>query len=405
MKAIMMVAGRSTRTYPLTLSRPKPLLKVANRTIIEHNLESLCGIVDEVILVVGYMKEMLKEHLGDSYKKIRLTYVEQKEQLGTANAVLAAERHIQGKDKKNAADESFLVMYGDDIYSRKDILEVARRKNAVLAQKVKDPTVFGVFVVRKKRLIDVVEKPKKFVSDLANVGCFSFRTDFFSYLKRIKKSERGEYELTDAIALYAKDKKVDIVTVSGYWLPIGYPWNLLEANAFLLKSVKTDIKGEIEEHVTVKGELVLGKGSIIKSGTYIEGPVVIGENSIIGPHAYIRPDTTIGNNCRIRGELFDTIVMDNSTAKHNCYLGHSVLGEDVNIGAGTITSDYRHDGKTNITVVNGSKVDTGRRKLGSFMGDHVRTGINTTIYPGRKLWPNTGTLPGEIVTKDIIKNI
>jgi bifunctional UDP-N-acetylglucosamine pyrophosphorylase/glucosamine-1-phosphate N-acetyltransferase len=297
-------------------------------------------------------------------------------------------------------------MYGDDLYSRKDIEEVVKHKNAVLAQKVKDPANFGVFIVDGAKLVDVVEKPKEFVSDLVNVGCFSFDRSIFSYLKQIKKSKREEYELTDAIAILAKEKDVVVVTTSGYWLPIGYPWNLLEANAYLLRSIKTELDGEIEDHVTINGEVVLGKGSVIKSGTYIEGPAMIGKNSVIGPHAYIRPDTTIGDNCRIRGELFDTIVMDNSTAKHNCYLGHSVIGEDVNIGAGTVTSDYRHDGKTNITLVNGIKVDSGRRKLGAFIGDHVRTGINTTIYPGRKLWPNTGTMPGEVVTKDIMeKNI
>ena len=93
-------------------------------------------------------------------------------------------------------------------------------------------------------------------------------------------------------------------------------------------------------------------------------------------------------------------IMANSTSKHVAYLGHSVLGEDVNIGAGTITADYRHDGRNHMTLVNGNKVDSGRRKLGAFLGDDVKTAINTTIYPGRKIWPNLGTLPGEIVTKD-----
>jgi bifunctional UDP-N-acetylglucosamine pyrophosphorylase/glucosamine-1-phosphate N-acetyltransferase len=92
--------------------------------------------------------------------------------------------------------------------------------------------------------------------------------------------------------------------------------------------------------------------------------------------------------------------MKNSTAKHFSYIGHSVIGEDVNIAAGTVTSDYRHDGKEHTTMINGRKIGTNRRKLGAFIGDNVRTGINTSIYPGRKIWPGMFTLPGEIVKED-----
>ncbi len=95
--------------------------------------------------------------------------------------------------------------------------------------------------------------------------------------------------------------------------------------------------------------------------------------------------------------------MDNTTSKHTSYAAHSVIGEHVNIGAGTITADYRHDGKNNITIVNGNKIDTGRRKLGAFIGDNVNTGIGTLIYPGRKLWPGTYTSPGEIVKIDKVE--
>ncbi|MBN2457804.1 NTP transferase domain-containing protein [Candidatus Woesearchaeota archaeon] len=392
MKAVMMVAGKSTRTHPLTVTRPKPLLKVLNKTIIEHNLDQLSGIVNEVVIIVGYRKDMIIEHLGSSYKGMRLTYIEQKEQLGTGHALQIAEKH---------AGKRFIVMYGDDIYSGKDIMLISKVDNSVLAKKVENPENFGVFVTEGDRLVRVIEKPKEFVSDLANVGCFMLTDDIFPYLKKVKKSVRGEYEITDALSMLAEEQKVTVVPAKDYWFPIGYPWNLLEANAYLLKSIKQDIKGEVEDNVTIKGNVIIGKGTVVRSGTYIEGPVIIGEDCQIGPSAYIRPDTAIGDRCKFRGEAFDMIMMDDSVAKHNCYIGHSVLGVDVNIGAGTITSDYRHDGKSNMTIVNGKKIDSGRRKLGSFMGDHVRTGINTSIYPGRKLWPNTGTLPGSVVKKDI----
>ena len=107
MKAVVLAAGKSTRTYPLTLTRPKPLLEVANKPILQHNLESLSGLIDEVILVVGYRKEMIKERFGEEFNGIKLTYVEQKEQLGTGHALLHAEGYVSGR---------FLVLMGDDIY-------------------------------------------------------------------------------------------------------------------------------------------------------------------------------------------------------------------------------------------------------------------------------------------------
>ncbi len=392
MKAVIMAAGKSTRTYPLTLTRPKPLLPVAGKTIIERNLGELKGIVDEVIIIVGYKKEMLMEHVGMEYMGLKITYAIQKEQHGTGHAVLQTERFV---------DDRFIVMNGDDLFSGKDIRKLLSHDNAALAVHKDDNCQFGLCIVEGGNLREIIEKPEQEQPGLCNVGCYIFETGVFDILRKLKKSPRGEIELTDAVTAIAKKKRFAIEKITDFWLPISYPWNLLEANSHFLKNIKTDIKGTVEKGATIKGEAIIGKGTVVKNCTYIEGPVMIGEDCVIGPSAYIRPDTTIGDRCKFRGEAYDAIIMDESVAKHHCYIGHSVLGVDVNIGAGTITSDYRHDGKNNITIVNGKKVDSGRRKLGSFMGDHVRTGINTCIYPGRKLWPNTGTLPGEIVKKDI----
>lgn len=392
MQAIILAAGSSTRTLPLTATRPKSLLKIANKSILEHTLEQLEDLAEEVILVVGFKAEMIKAAFGNKYNKITIKYAEQKEQFGTGHALLQAEKY---------AKEKFIVLGGDDLFFKEDLLKLKNEKCALLAQEAEKPENFGIIDEEKGCLKRIAEKSSAPVSNLANIGCYLLDRNIFSLIKQLKKSERNEYELTDAVNELAKKEKIKVIR-SKQWIPIGYPWDLLNANTLLLSKIKkSEIKGDIEEHVAIRGNVIVGKGTVVKSGSYIEGPVIIGEGCIIGPNAYIRPDTAIGNNCKIRGELFDIIVMDNSVAKHNCYLGHSVIGEDVNIGAGTITSDYRHDGKSNITVINGKKVDSGRKKLGTFMGDHVRTGINTSIYPGRKIWPDKTTLPGEIVKEDI----
>ncbi len=392
MKAVIMAAGKGERCYPLTLTRPKPMLKIMDKTVLEHNLEQINGLVDEAIIVVGYKKEMIKEKFKKKYKKIKITFVEQEKQLGTGHALMQAEKFINGK---------FILMNGDDLFSRTDIEKCLLHDYAILGQEVKDPERFGIIYCDKKILKNIVEKSENPKSGFANIGLYILDDRIFEILKNMKKTKRNEYEITTAINEFAKIRKIFCEKVRDYWLPITYPWNYLEANVFMLNRIKkTQINGKIEQDVTIKGKVFVGDGTIIKSGSYIEGPVYIGDDCEIGPNAFIRKDTIIMDMVRTRAEIVDSVLMEGVTAKHVCYLGHSVIGENSNIGASTISADYRHDTKENMTVVNGKKVNTHRRKLGSFIGDNVNTGIGTLIYPGRKIWPNLGTLPGEIVLKD-----
>ncbi len=396
MQAIILAAGKSTRMHPLTVEKPKSLLNIANKTILEHNLEQLNGLADEVLIIVGFRKEMIMEKIGAKFKNIKIRYIIQKEQLGTGDALLQAEMFL--KDR-------FIALGGDDLFSRQDIKNCLKYRHCILAEKVNNPEKFGVLVLDKGIVKKIVEKPKKYVSDLANTGLYVLDKKIFDILKKIKKSERNEYELTDALQILCKTEKVHCVDVKDYWLPIGYPWHILEANEFFLKRIKkSEIKGKIEKNVFVKNNVAIGKNTIVKSGCYIEGPAVIGENCEIGPNCYIRAYTSIGNNCKIGNgvEIKNSVVMDNTKIPHLSYVGDSVIGEHTNLGAGTKIANLRHDKQTIKTMINGELVDTGRRKFGAAIGDNVHTGINTTIYPGRKIWPNRTTKPGEVVEKDII---
>lgn len=397
-KAIILAAGKATRMYPLTLTRPKALLPVTGKALLAYNLEQLQGVVDEVILVVGYAKEQIRNTFGTRYGKLTLTYVTQEEQLGTGHALLQAEQYV----RKNLKG-SFLVMVGDDIFFQEDLEACFHHPLAVLVKKVPNPEIFGVVVEDAGRVTKIVEKPKHFISNLASIGAYTFDTEIFAYLRSAAKSNRGEYELPEALHQMVEAKEVSCVHAN-QWLPIGYPWDLLSANEYFLKAMEGKREGMIEKNVVINGPLSVGKGTVIKSGTYIEGPVMIGENCKIGPNSYLRPYTTIGNKCHIGQavEIKNTIVMDNSNVPHLSYIGDSVLGEGVNLGAGTITANLRHDNQNIQAMNNGEKCDTGRRKLGAIIGDQVHTGINTSIYPGRKIWPWKATLPGEIVTKDIM---
>jgi bifunctional UDP-N-acetylglucosamine pyrophosphorylase/glucosamine-1-phosphate N-acetyltransferase len=396
MQAVVLAAGKSTRTYPLTLTKPKPLLKVANRTIIEHTLEQLDGLVNEVFIVVGYKANMVRNFLGSRFGKIRINYVVQDKPLGNADALRLVDNHIKG---------NFILMFGDDLYSKRDIRNLLKHKNAILAKKVENPQCFGVLEVKNGNFSRVVEKPDEFISDLVNVGCFVFSRGIFDVLGRVKLSKRNEYELTDAYNLMSRKIKIKVVLVEDYWLPITYPWNVLEANEFLLSRIRSrkGKKARIERGAVLEGKVVVGEGTVIRPGSYIEGPVIIGKECIIGPNCYLRGAVTVGDNCHIGQavEVKNSIIGDNTNIAHLSYVGDSILGNGCNLGAGTITANLRHDSKSVKSMIGKNLVDSGRRKFGVVMGDNCKTGIHTSFYPGVKVDPNCATLPGEVIKRDL----
>lgn len=186
---------------------------------------------------------------------------------------------------------------------------------------------------------------------------------------------------------------------------IRYPWDLIRANELHVSSLSVDlVRGDVHASAVIEGVIHLGAGSRVLPGVFIEGNVVIGENCKIGPNCYIRGNTSIGDRCHIGQsvEIKNCLILSKTNVGHLSYVGDSVLGEGVNFGAGTTTSNLRHDGKNHRSMVSGSLIDTGRRKFGAIIADGVHTGINTSIYPGRKFWPGTTTLPGDIVRHDIV---
>ena len=393
LQAVILAAGKSTRTLPLTLSKPKALLEVAGQSILEHNLDALDGLVKEAVIVIGFEGHQIMQRIGHKRGTINISYVEQIQQLGTAHALRTAE--TRAKDR-------FIVLMGDDLYSREDLKKIAAHDLAVLVQKVPDISVFGTVKFKDNIVVEILEKVGFAKEGFANTGCYVLSRQIFSAIKQVKKSARGEFELVDALNALAGTYKLKVEQASS-WQPVVYPWSLLHANEILIHKIKGSIKGEVEKGVTLKGEVVIGKGTIVRAGAYIEGPVIIGENCSIGPNCYIRAGTFIGDNCLVgnASEVKNSILMKGTHVGHLSYVGDSVFGENVNLGASTITANLRHDNNPVKSHVKGALVSTQRRKLGAILGDNVHTGIHTTIYPGRKIWPGKNTLPGEIVRKDI----
>ena len=183
-----------------------------------------------------------------------------------------------------------------------------------------------------------------------------------------------------------------------------YPWQILDISGMILSSLDHSvIAGELSPQAVIDGQLILGENSRILPGVYIEGNCMIGRNCKIGPNCYLRGNTIIGDFCHIGQavEIKNSVIGSHTAIGHLSYAGDSVIGSQVNFGAGTIAANLRHDNQNHRSMADGKLMDTGRRKFGTVIGDGVHTGINTAIYPGRKLSPGASTTPGMIVKYDL----
>jgi bifunctional UDP-N-acetylglucosamine pyrophosphorylase/glucosamine-1-phosphate N-acetyltransferase len=395
LKAIVLAAGQGTRMGPLTRNTPKVMLPIANKPLLYHVIKSAhdAGIRD-FVLVVGYGEQIIKEYFKDgSPMGVRIEYIHQEKQLGTADAVGSVEGMV---------DESFLVLNGDIIVSAAHIKKLTGcRSDAVLtARHVDNPSEYGVLEVQDDRVLRIIEKPANPPTNLANAGIYVFPLSIFDAIHRTPLSIRKEYEITDSLQMLIDEgKDVGFLELSDKWMDIGKPWELLEANEYFLSNLQPSIKGEVEPFATLKGSVSVGEGTIIRNGAYIVGPVIIGNDCDIGPNCYIRPGTSIGDNVRIGNavEIKNSIIMKGTHIGHLSYVGDSIIGERCNFGAGTKVANLRHDGRTIRVMLKGKLMDSGRRKLGTIMGDEVHTGINSMINVGAVIESKAMIAPGEFV--------
>ena len=410
MKAVVLAAGEGARLQPITLTRPKHLISIGGKPILEHCLTAIkaCGI-SEIVIVVHYMAEAIREYFGSGEKLgLKIEYAYQKGVLGTGNAAGVAEPYVDG---------DFLLVYGDLLFTAealKKVLETHNRKkpSATLSVvHVERPEDYGIVELKDDgRVKRIIEKPRReeAPTNLANAGLYVFSTEIFEKVKRISASSRGEWEITDAIELLIKEEKpVFAVEISkDEWFDIGRPWDLLEANHWVLTRMEPSVLGKVEEGAHIIGPVTVAESACIRSGAYIEGPAYIGEHSDVGPNCYIRPCTSIGRNVRIGNacEIKNSIIMDGVHIGHLSYVGDSIIGEKCNLGAGTITANYRLDAGTIKMMIKDRLVDTGRTKLGAVLGDNVKTGIGALLMPGVKVGNNCWIGPNVIVHRDLPPN-
>jgi bifunctional UDP-N-acetylglucosamine pyrophosphorylase/glucosamine-1-phosphate N-acetyltransferase len=379
MECVVLAAGEGKRMRPLTAKRPKVMLPLANKPMMEHLILAAkdAGISD-FVFVVGYGEREIRKHFGDgSAWNIHIEYAPQRHQHGTADAVRAARDLVTGP---------FLVLNGDMVLKSEDIAELSKKPLHCMSVSTTDhPQDFGVVLAEGGLITSLEEKTQNPRSNLINAGAYLFSLEIFDLIDQVRPSPRGELELTDALAVLIADRKLYAHNLS-YWMDVGHPWDMLDANATLLETVPQCKNGTIEEGVVLKGSVVVEEGSVIKSGTYIEGPCIIGKNCRIGPHAYIRGATSIGDDCHIGhcSELKNSIIMSGTKIPHFNYVGDSIIGSGCNFGAGTKIANLRHD-HANVKVCG---KDTRRKKFGAIVGDGVQFGINCSVNVGTMIGSN-----------------
>lgn len=401
MKALILAAGEGTRMRPLTANIPKPLLPVAGKPFLQHIIETLESLeIRDIHLLIGWKNLKIKEYFGDGQRfNVSITYLYQEERLGTAHAVGIA---------KSVMDSDFLCLNGDIVVARSYIQGLmdfykTHKGDIISLAKVDKPERFGVVELKGERVREITEKPKAPKSNLINAGIYIFTPNMFKAIEETSKSSRGEYEITESIKIMMKSNDIYGYVLGEPWVEIGRPWDLLRANEIIMKDLEERFEGDKERNTEVSGPVRIGKGTVIRNGSYILGPVVIGENCAIGPNCVIRPSTVIGDECKIGNavEVKNSVIMNYSNAPHNNYVGDSIIGQRCNLGAGTKVANLRLDGKNISVVLRGKLLDTGPRKLGVIMGDDVKTGINSSIDSGTIIGENSYLGPNALARGNI----
>ena len=392
MKAIILAAGEAAHLSPFSETRPISMIGVAGRTMLDNTFALLKSAgINDIFIVVGHKKDKLIERLQQQdHNGLNLHYVEQKRKLGIGHAVMQVKNKI-------SPGEYFLLLYGDTLTSENIFSKVQQSFHSFkcpVASICLPPSnqMFGnVFLNARMEITKIVEKPKG--NNLGNYvlsGVFILPASFFKLL------ESSGNSMEKALKKVVAEEGLRASMWEDEWLDVVHPWEILTANKMIMDSWQESSIAKtatLEANVTLQGIVRIEAGAIIKSGAVLEGPCCIGEGSYIGNNSLIRSYTSVGKNCSVGSgvELKNCVVMDNSQIGRLSFVGDSVLGENVDMGAGCMTVNRTVDWKP-ISVKNGKRpMETGMTKLGAFLGDGVVVGAGNTLQPG------TVVAPGKIL--------
>lgn len=317
MKGLILSGGKGTRLYPLTYTRAKQLIPVANKPVLVRVIEAIRdGGVTEIGIVIGQTGPEIRELIGTGDKwGVQVSYIEQPEALGLAHAVKIAQDFL-GEDR-------FVMFLGDNVIQGGISSLISDFANSnwnsqIVLKRVKDPRAFGVAELNTDGSIkQLIEKPQIPPSDLALVGIYMFDRHIFEAVNLIKPSKRGELEITDAIQWLIEHRyQVYPHIHDGWWIDTGKPIDMLEANSHVLEEIKPSIAPDaIIENSEIDGRVTIERGAKIINSV-IRGPTIIGEETTI-IDSYVGPFTSIYHHVTIEHcEIERSIVLEHSMITH-----------------------------------------------------------------------------------------
>ncbi|MGI9051577.1 MAG: glucose-1-phosphate thymidylyltransferase [Ilumatobacteraceae bacterium] len=333
MKALLLAGGAGTRLRPITHTRAKQLVPVANTPILFYGIEAMAEAgIKEIGVIVGDTSDEVRAALGDgSQFGVSFAFLPQDQPLGLAHCVLIAREFL--------ADDDFVMYLGDNLLEQDLAAFVATFEAArstadapvaqILLKQVPDPHRFGIATLDASgHVLRLVEKPEDPPSDLALVGVYLFDPTIHEAVRAIEPSARNELEITDAIQwLIDAGHRVRAELLSGWWIDTGKLTPLLEANRLLLERIESRIDGTVDAASAVDGRVVVEVGARIVNST-IRGPVAIGRDTLV-EDSFIGPFSAIGADCRVRNsEIEHSVVMEGSQITNIQRLEDSLIGRE-----------------------------------------------------------------------------
>jgi glucose-1-phosphate thymidylyltransferase len=332
-KALILAGGSGTRLRPITHTRAKQLVPVANTPILFYGIRSMvaAGITD-IGVITGDTGAEVREALGDGGRfGASITFIPQEAPLGLAHCVLIARDFL--------GDDDFVMYLGDNLLEQDlaafvKAFEAARDSAEppvaqILLKQVPDPHRFGIASLDADgHVVALVEKPDDPPSDLALVGVYLFDGTIHEAVRAIEPSARGELEITDAIQwLITSGHRVRTELLTGWWIDTGKLTPLLEANRLLLEKIDHRIDGTVDAASTVDGRVIVEEGAEIVNST-LRGPIAIGAGTRV-VDSFVGPFSAIGEHCEIvNSEIEHSVVMDHSRVLDIPRLEDSLIGRE-----------------------------------------------------------------------------
>ncbi len=369
MKAVVLAAGTGERFLPLTATRPKSMLPVANKPLLEHVVESLVEAgVDELVVVIGEAGNRIERYFGDGADwNIDVRYAVQESPLGTGDALLQAEPFV---------GDDFLVLNGDRIVDPTLLNQLVDRRaqtgEACMAvTRVNDPSLYGVVSLDDGRVTNIVEKPPEHAvtSNRVNAGAYAFGADVFDVLRETEYY--GELDLPKALRDHLDAHPVRAVHYDGTFFELTRPWDLLTANEAMLDRVGSsrDPTADVHADTSVGDPVALGPDVSLAPGARVLGGSVLGENVDVEANAVVE----------------NTVVLEDTTVGAGAVLRDCIVGSDVHLGPNVTAEGGPAEVQVRETVFSGVK-------FGGLVGDGATVGGSVVIEPG--------TIVGNDVTVD-----